>query len=208
MDGGVGLADWYCSACQDLVGNWQGALRTGKDRYDINATPDREGTPSADQVRLMIRKLLTERFQLKFHHDKRELSAFVLTVAKDGPKLRPAQPNGNLHGIGMQPAPAGALLFANNSPIPAFTSFLQSMVLDRPVVDQTGLTGRYDMTITFTPDDSLFNGHPPVPKPADGVEPAPSLFEAMQQQLGLKLTAEKTQVDVLAIYPVEKPSAN
>src|SRR5580658_4889922 len=180
-----------------------------KDRYDINATPDVEGTPTADQVRIMIRKLLADRFQLKFHHDKREMSAFVLTVGKDGSKLKPAQPNGNLHGIGVQPAKTGAMMFANNSPIPAFTSFLQSLVLDRPVVDQTGLTGRYDLTVTFTPDDALFNGHSlGFPKPADDVEPAPGLFDAIQQQLGLKLTAEKTQVDVLAIDHVEKPSAN
>jgi uncharacterized protein (TIGR03435 family) len=180
-----------------------------KDRYDINATPDVEGTPTADQVRIMIRKLLADRFQLKFHHDKREMSAFVLTVGKDGSKLKPAQPNGNLHGIGVQPARTGAMMFANNAPIPAFTSFLQSLVLDRPVVDQTGLTGRYDLTVTFTPDDSLFNGHSlGFPKPADDVEPAPGLFDAIQQQLGLKLTAEKTQVDVLAIDHVEKPSAN
>ena len=179
-----------------------------KDRYDINATPDVEGTPTADQVRVMIRKLLAERFQLKFHHDKRELSAFVLTVGKDGAKLRPGQLNGTLHGIGIQPAANGALLFVNNAPISAFTSFLQSLVFDRPVVDETGLTGKYDFTVTFTPDDSEFKGHSPVPKPADGVEPAPGLFEAMQQQLGLKLTAEKAQVDVLAIDRVEKPSAN
>jgi uncharacterized protein (TIGR03435 family) len=180
-----------------------------KDRYDIAATPDQEGRPTADQVKTMIRKLLVERFQLKFHHEKRELSAFILTVGKDGSKLKAAQPNGNLHGIGVQPAPTGAMMFANNSPIAAFTSFLQSLVLGRPVVDQTGLTGRYDLTITFTPDDSLFNGHSlGFPKPADGVEPAPSLFEAMQQQLGLKLTAEKTQVDVLIVDRVEKPSAN
>ena len=148
-----------------------------RDRYDINATPDREGTPSADQVRLMIRKLLADRFQLKFHHDKRELSAFVLTVGKDGSKLKPAQPNGNLHGIGMQPAESGAMMFANNSPISAFTSFLQSLVLDRPVVDQTGLTGRYDLTVTFTPDDSLFNGQPPgFPNPAEGVEACSELL--------------------------------
>jgi uncharacterized protein (TIGR03435 family) len=180
-----------------------------KDRYDINATPDQEGTPTADQVRIMIRKLLADRFQLKFHHDKRELSAFVLTVGKDGSNLKPAQPNGNLHGIGIQPAKTGAMMFANNAPIPAFTSFLQSMVFDRPVVDQTGLTGRYDLTVTFTPDDSLFNGNPlGFPKLEEGVEPAPSLFDAIQQQLGLKLTPEKTQVDVLAIDHVEKPSAN
>ena len=77
------------------------------------------------------------------------------------------------------------------------------------MVDQTGLAGRYDLTVTFMPDDSLFNGHSlGFPKPADGVEPAPNLFEAIQEQLGLKLTAEKTEVDVLSIDYVEKPSAN
>jgi uncharacterized protein (TIGR03435 family) len=180
-----------------------------KDRYDVNATPDVEGTPTADQVRILIRNLLADRFQLKFHHDKRELSAFVLRVGKDGAKVKPSEPNGNLHGVGMQAAKSGALLFANNSPISAFTNFLQSLVLDRPVVDQTGLTGKYDLAVTLTLDDSMFNGHPPAfPKPADGVEPAPNLFEAIQEQLGLKLTPEKTQVDVLAIDHVGKPSAN
>jgi len=179
-----------------------------KDRYDIVATPDLEGKPSADQVRVMIRKLLADRFQLKFHHDKREMSAFVLTIGKEGAKLRPGRQNGSLHGIGMQEAKNGSLLFVNNAPIAAFASFLQSLVLDRPVVDETGLTGRYDFTVTFTPDESQFNGHPPFPVPADDVEPAPSLFEAMQQQLGLKLSPEKAQVDVLDIDRVEKPSAN
>ncbi|HEX5284558.1 MAG TPA: TIGR03435 family protein [Bryocella sp.] len=180
-----------------------------KDRYDVDATPDVEGTPTADQVRIMIRKLLADRFQLKFHHEKRELSAFVLTVGKDGAKLQPTQPNGNLHGVGMQAAETGVMLFAYNAPISDFTNFLQSLVLDRPVVDQTGLTGRYDLNVTFTMDDSMFNGDPPAfPKPAAGVEPSPNLFEAIQEQLGLKLTPEKAQVDVLAIDHVEKPSAN
>ncbi|HEY4356742.1 MAG TPA: TIGR03435 family protein [Acidobacteriaceae bacterium] len=196
----------YSVQMKQIIGapNW-----IEQDRYDIDATPDREGTPTADQVRIMIRKLIADRFQLKFHHDKRELSAFVLTVGKDGARLKASQPNGNLHGIGIQPAKTGAMMFANNAPIPAFTSFLQSNVFDRPVVDQTGLTGRYDLTVTFTPDDSLFNGHSlGFPKTADGVEPAPNLFEAIQQELGLKLTSEKTQVDVLVLDHVEKPSAN
>ena len=157
----------------------------------------------------MIRKLLAERFQLKFHNDKRELSAFVLTVGKDGSKLAPTQLKGPLPGIGMQPSKTGPMMIMRNAAITDFTGFLQSLVLDRPVVDQTGLTGKYDFTVTFTPDDSLFNGNPPpFPKIADGVEPAPGLFDAIQQQLGLKLAAEKTQVSVMAIDHVEKPSAN
>ena len=91
-----------------------------------------------------------------------------------------------------------------------FTSFLQMLVLDRPVVDQTGLTGRFDFKLTFTPDDSLFNGHPPkMPASTDAsAEPAPDFFKAFQDQLGLKLEAEKTAVDVIAIDHVDKPSAN
>jgi len=180
-----------------------------KDRYDVAGTPDQEGAPSAEQLRIMIRKLLADRFQLKLHHDKRELAAFVLTVGKGGEKLAPTQLKGPLPGIGIQPGKSGPMLTLRNATIPDFTGFLQLLVLDRPVVDQTGLTGRYDFTVAFTPDDSLFHGHPPpFPKPADGVEPAPGLFDAIQQQLGLKLAAEKTQVDVLAIDHVEKPSAN
>jgi uncharacterized protein (TIGR03435 family) len=91
------------------------------------------------------------------------------------------------------------------------TGFLQILVLDRPVVDRTGLTGRYDLQCTFAPDDSQFGGHPPMPPKSDANPPAdsePNLFDAFQDQLGLKLGAEKTSVDVIAIDHVEKPSAN
>jgi uncharacterized protein (TIGR03435 family) len=82
------------------------------------------------------------------------------------------------------------------------------MVLDRPVVNDTDLKGRYDLSLTFLPDETQFNGRSPVAKLADGVEAAPSLFEALQQQEGLKLNAEKADVDVLVIDHVEKPSPN
>jgi uncharacterized protein (TIGR03435 family) len=181
---------------------------TTKDRYDIDAVPDVEGAPNPAQVRSMIRKLLTDRFQLKFHHDQREMSAFVLTVAKTGQKLTPTEMTGPLPGIGIMPATGGLSMMARNATIGDFTGFLQNLVLDRPVVDRTGLTGKFDLKVTFLPDDTQFNGHSPVGKLADGVEPAPSLSEAFLTQLGLKLTPEKTSVDVLAIDHVEKPSAN
>ena len=85
---------------------------------------------------------------------------------------------------------------------------MQSLVLDRPVVDRTELKGNYDFSVTFLPDDTQFGGHSPVGKLADGVEAAPSLTEALQQQAGLKLSAEKTDVDVMVVDHVEKPSAN
>lgn len=179
-----------------------------KDRYDIAAVPDVEGAPNPEQVRIMIRKLLTDRFQLKFRREKRDMSAFVVTVVKGGSKLTPTQMSGPLPGIGMRPATGGLTMMVRNGTIGDFTGFLQTLVLDRPVVDRTDLKGKYDFSVTFLPDETQFNGHSPVAKLADGVEPAPSLTEALEQQVGLRLSPEKTAVDVIAIDHVEKPSAN
>ena len=180
------------------------------DRFDIAAVPDQEGVPSSRQLRTMMQKLLAERFKLKFHHEQRELPAYVLTVGKTGEKLTKTQfPDSALPGLGMRPGPGGVTLNVRSAAIPEFTSFLQMIVLDRPVVDQTGLTGKYDFQCKFTPDDSQFNGHPPkLPPETDTTESSPNLFDAMQQQLGLKLSAEKTAVDVLVIDHVEKHSDN
>ena len=126
-------------------------------------------------------------------------------------KLTPTQLKGPLPGLNFRPAPNGITLRVINANISDFTGFLQSLVLDRPVVDQTGLTGKYDFHFTFTPDDSQFNGHPPKlngQAPAESDASAPNLFDAIQQELGLKLSPERTQVDVIAIDHVEKPSAN
>lgn len=180
-----------------------------KDRYDIAAVPDQEGSPNPQQVRIMIRKLLAERFKLTFHKEKRELSAFVLTVGKSGSKLTPTESKQTLPGLFIGPGKGGISLHVLNATMADFTAFLQQLVLDRPTVDQTELAGKFDFNVTFYPDDSQFNGHPPpIPKAADGAENAPSFFEAIQEQLGLKLEAKKTQVDVIAIDHVEKPSAN
>jgi uncharacterized protein (TIGR03435 family) len=187
-----------------------------KDRYDIEAAPEQEGVPNTEQIRVMIRKLLADRFALKFHHDKRDMSAYVLTVGKDGNKLKPTQIQGNLPGIGIRPGTGGITLNMVNATIPDFTGFLQILVLDRPVVDKTGIQGRFDYQCTFTPDESQFGGHPP-PMPGQdknngatdtAAAVAPSLYDAVQQELGLKLSAEKTAVDVIAIDHIDKPSAN
>jgi uncharacterized protein (TIGR03435 family) len=180
-----------------------------KYRFDIDAVPDQEGVPNPAQLRIMIKKLLADRFKLTFHHEKRELSAYVLTVGKNGQKLTPTELKGPLPGLGFRTGTGGVTLMVRNGTVPDFTGFLQTLVLDRPVVDQTGLAGKFDFSFTFTPDDSQFNGHPPpLPAKTDGAEASPGLFEAIQQQLGLKLEAQKTPVDVIAIDHVEKPSAN
>lgn len=188
-----------------------------RDRYDIDAVPEQEGVPNPAQLRIMIRKLLADRFKLSFHHDQRDMSAYVLSVGKEGSKLKKTQLNGQLPGIGMGPATGGITLRIRNAKISDFTGFLQILVLDRPVVDKTALPDRYDFECTFSPDDSQFGGHPPqFPRQGNGdsgsadtaAQTAPSLYDAIQQELGLKLSAEKTAVDVIAIDHVEKPSAN
>ena len=84
----------------------------------------------------------------------------------------------------------------------------QTAVLDRPVVDRTGLAGRYDFTLTWTPDGTQFAsmGIRVPPPPADAK--APSLFTAMQEQLGMKFESSRTPVDVMVIDSVEHPSPN
>lgn len=187
---------------------------TSKDRYDIAGVPDVDGAPSVVQLKSMIRKLLAERFKLTFHQDKKEMSAFVLSVAKTGQKMTLNESKGPLPGFGMRPTTSGLTLPVFNASMSDLSAFLQSMVLDRPVVNETGLKDKYDFALKFTPDDSQFNGHPPgLPNKGDAakgdaVEASPSLFEAIQQQAGLKLEAQKTAVDVIAIDHVEKPSRN
>jgi len=177
------------------------------DKFDITAQPDLPGRPNDKQWKAMLQGLLADRFQLKFHHEKRELAVYALEVAKSGSKLTKSQgdPNGLpgmfFRGLGILPA--------NNATMQDFAGLLQSAVLDRPVVDQTGLTGRWDFTLNWTPDDSQFVGMGiKVPPPSDKPDAPPGLFTAVQEQLGLKLDSIKAPVDVLVVDRVEKPSAN
>jgi uncharacterized protein (TIGR03435 family) len=92
-----------------------------------------------------------------------------------------------------------------NTTMTEFTKALQ-YVLDRPVVDHTGLTGRWDFRVQWTPDESQFGGM--VPPPSGNPSAAPGLFTAIQEQVGLKLELVKALAEVLVVDHVEKPSAN
>jgi len=180
-----------------------------RDRYDIAGVADTEGQPNQEQGRVMVRKLLADRFKLTIHHEKRDMSAFVLSVGKNGQKLTPNESHGPGPGMGFRPGAGGLTLTVRNGTVADLASLLQALVLDRPVADQTGIAGNFDINVTFTPDDSQFGGHPPpLPAKTDATESAPSLFEAIDKQVGLKLELQKTAVDVIAIDHVEKPSAN
>lgn len=179
----------------------------GVDRFDINAQPDQPGMPNSDQLKSMLQKLLADRFQFKFHRDKKEMSAYVLTVSKDGTKMKTSSddPKG-LPGLFFGPI---GTLHVRNATMVDFTELMQSAVLDRPVVDQTGLTGKWDFILKWTPDESQFAGLGiKVPPPSEAADAPPPLFTSIQEQLGLKLEAQKTQVPVLVTDHVDHPSPN
>jgi uncharacterized protein (TIGR03435 family) len=182
----------------------------GTDLFDIEAKPDREGRPSVKQERAMTQKLLEERFQLKFHRDKRELSVYLISVAGGGAKMTKSTsaatdpPTGFFRELGD--------LTVRNQTMGDFATWMQNGVLDRPVVDQTGLTDRYDFQLKWTPDESQFAAFrgvgAVVPPPTDSATAPPALYTAITEQLGLKMGPGKVPVDVIVIDHVEKPSAN
>jgi uncharacterized protein (TIGR03435 family) len=182
----------------------------GTDLFDIEAKPDREGRPSVKQERAMTQKLLEERFQLRFHHDKQVLSVYIISVAGGGAKMTkstPAatnQPTGLYRGLGD--------LTVRNQTMGDFATWMQSTVMDRPVVDQTGLTDRYDFQLKWTPDETQFAAFrgvgAVVPPATDSATAPPALYTAITEQLGLKMGPGKVLVDVIVIDHVEKPSAN
>lgn len=181
---------------------------TSSQKFDLNGKPDIAGTPNSDQLRDMLKQALTDRFQLKFHEDKKEMSAYVLSVAKSGEKMTKAAPDaGVLPGLFFH----GGLgrLVVTNATMDDFCNLMQSTVLDRPVVDQTGLGGRYNFLLNWTPDESQFGGMGvKVPPPSDAANAPPPLYTAITEQIGLKLEAEKTPVRVLVVDHLDHPSAN
>jgi len=178
------------------------------DKWDVTGQPDAEGQPSLAQWKLMIQKLLADRFKLAFHRDKKELAVYALTALKTGPKLTPSQgdPNG-LPGIGFG---GFGRLMARNANMADFARVMETTALDRPIVDQTGISGRHDFTLTWTPDEFQFPGMDRAGAPAApaNATEAPDLFTAIQQQLGLKLESTKAPAEVFVVDHVEKPSEN
>jgi uncharacterized protein (TIGR03435 family) len=182
------------------------------DPYDILAATPGETRPNLDQQMSMLQKLLAERFKLTFHREPRELPIYALTIAKGGSKLKesvgPADDQPYTVST-IYPASSGgidhALMPAHNANMTQFASVLQRAILDRPVVDQTGLTGKYDFNLEWAPDETQFGGNLP---PGVPDHPEPDLFAAVQQQLGLRLEKTRGTVQALVIDRLERPSAN
>jgi uncharacterized protein (TIGR03435 family) len=202
--------------------------------FDIEAKVALEDAPrlkdlKIDQRQRMLVPLLEDRFQLKFHHETKDLPVYDLVLAKGGVKMQatrpvndatPDPPPGLPSGPGQPPRPGSHMLTMGRGHIEStgtameFLAHVLSRQLGRTVVDKTGLTGNYEFKLEWTPDDAV-----PAMASAVGGQPAgdsastpdtsgPSLFTAVQEQLGLKLESVKTQADVIVIDQIEQPTPN
>lgn len=176
------------------------------DHYDILAETPGDTRPTHEEQMTMLRGLLADRFQLAFHREQKEFSIYELEVAKGGAKLKQSTAAADVAPALISVVyPQHITLPARNATMGDFVSLLQRAVLDRPVVDKTGLSGRFDFDLTWAPDESQFGGEVPA-APADASS-AP-FFTAIREQLGLRLVATKGPVEALVIDKAERPSAN
>jgi uncharacterized protein (TIGR03435 family) len=178
------------------------------DRYDVSAKALVAGNLTEEPLRPLLQRLLAERFKLRFHEGSKEMSGYALLVGRGGPNLRAAS-DGQEHpetirmsGVGLRGQGVTSEMLAK----------MIGGTLGMPVVNQTGLTGVYDIKIEWTQQTDQFTRGLPVADPRDAgrpVEPVGStLFTALQDQLGLRLTAQKANVRMLIIDSAEKASEN
>ena len=178
--------------------------------YDILAKTPGDVRPNLDQQMAMLRRLLADRFQLRFHREPKQQQVYALTVARGGPKLKESTVSPDAPPEGPPPlifvvSPQLVRLPGRDATMGELASVLQRAALEYPVLDRTGLSARYDFDLEFTPDETVFGG-------ALGKGPEqsdkPGLFAAIQQQLGLKLEATRGPVNALVIDQAVPPSAN
>ncbi|MGB8844249.1 MAG: TIGR03435 family protein, partial [Terracidiphilus sp.] len=162
--------------------------------YDIDGVADVDGMPDVKQMQLMFQQLLASRFKIAFHLEQKRLSVYALRMAKGGTRL--IRTTAAASDYTEFRSNAGELRITNKSM--AEIADVMKYFVDRPVVDQTSLTGRFDFVLKWTPDD------------AQGSDPnaPPGLFTAIQEQLGLKLEPVKAPVEVQVIDHVERPTEN
>jgi uncharacterized protein (TIGR03435 family) len=201
----------------------------GSDRFYIEAKPPDGAVPSQQDLQLMMQSLLEDRFQLKAHRETRELPTYDLIVVKQG-KMRLSSDKSVSSSTRTQAAspvpqlPPGALSTFGLGPGPVLTMLGRGVTMStlirgletwarRPIADKTNLAGLFDVLLRFTVEESTAallspaNGGQGVP--ASPTDPAgPSIFTAVEQELGLKLVSSKAPVEVLVIDSVSKPSEN
>ncbi|MCU1248977.1 MAG: hypothetical protein JWQ49_2006 [Edaphobacter sp.] len=209
---------------EDLVSgapSWADSARFDIDAKVAGSDVDALKKLSPEQRRLILQPLLADRFKLKIHTETKQLPLYELVVAKGGSKLKEATA-GDTYANGIK-GPDGVgrgglmrvghgQLTAQAVPMTSLSNML-SQQLHRTVIDKTGLTGKYDLDLTWTPDqgsDPMFRGPEGSPQRGDAAPDSsgPSIFTALQEQLGLRLQSAKGPVETLVIDHVEMPSEN
>jgi len=175
------------------------------ERYDVVGKAEKPLTMASTETKPMVQALLAERFQLKIHRETREIPIYVMTVAKGGHKMK-VRTEGD-GGLGTSLLFRGANVPGRNATMAMLAGGLQKLVLDRPVIDKTGLTGNYDFDLAWRPDGTQFGGRGGT-LPAASDPDRPDIFTALQEQLGLKLDAQKGPGEVIVVDSAEKPADN
>jgi uncharacterized protein (TIGR03435 family) len=201
----VDLMTFAYSVHQAQVSAEPAWIRT--DRYDVVMQPDLAGRASTAQMRVIMQQLLADRFHLQVHHASKELDVYAIVPSKRGPHLTPTTPEESTENTAVGGSAPG-MMEARNATVAEFANLMNRyMQLEWPVVDDTHIPGKFDFKITWIPD-TLQPGATPPPPARNDSPPAPDLFAAMDQQLGLELKARREPTDVLVIDRVEKPTEN
>jgi len=182
-------------------------------RFDLTAWSDDQGPSNETLWRGMLQQYLSDQYRLSFHRETQEASVYVLTASPAGPRLTPSQ--GDPNGLPGFAVTLGALnaaytnqgsLAATNANMMDFAAAMQRLVLEYPVVDQTGITGRFNFALKWTPSITQFrNVRATGPELTENGPRFPDLFTAIQEQTGLRLDVTREPLDVLIIDRVERP---
>ena len=202
---------------ENRILNVPGWVKT--DRFDIRAKVVEPDAPdlsllTGEQRRIMLQTLLVDRFGMRFHHDTKELQEYALVITKGGPRLnepKAIDPNSNAPQVQQLVKMGPGRLDASDIPISRLIQAL-SRQMDAAIADKTGLEGRYDISLRWTPQ---LNSSPMPNNPendqnatAPSDDSAPGFFTAIKEQLGLELKGEKLPVDVIVIDQIEPPTPN
>jgi uncharacterized protein (TIGR03435 family) len=185
------------------------------DHYDITEVILSKLRTPLDAPTMMLQKILADRFNLTFHREQKEVTVYTLKVAENGPRLAESRGTVSYHAftgrtlgphVGIVVYPESILLPGRKATVADLSFVLQRFALDCPVLDKTGLTKEYDFDLKFTPDSSQFRGSF-VEMNIDQLA-SPSLFTAIQEQLGLTLEPTKLPAEALVIDSIERPISN
>ncbi len=193
---------WISSEMYDIE-----AKSADEAAVDIRKMSEAQREEFRKRMQLRLQSLLADRFKLAIHRESKEMTVYDLVVAKGGPKLTPAPPDDGKGPRGMRMRPGAFEGMGATLPMLAQTL---SDATSRKVIDKTGITGNFNFKLDWTPTPGQMT---PPPGPENETLPppdpsGPSIFTAVEEQLGLKLESTKAPVEVIVIDRAEKPSAN